>query len=212
MMARETGIQRHLAFIGKVISLYTHEQKNHLAIINESAGLLGDMLQFSEEIKELPQARQMLDIIKSIDAQIKRSSEMAKYLNAFGHRMDSPTASFNVNDCVGEVLVLLNRLIAQKRITFKADYSSGLPPITGNPSNLQLLVFMAMQELVTVMRENTYILVKTFSSNNSTIIRITPEGLDAPVDFTEQSDYFKPVRAVTINGSGIDIIIPVNSH
>ncbi|MBF0486540.1 MAG: hypothetical protein HQK98_00125 [Nitrospirae bacterium] len=204
MMFWETGIQRHLAFIGKVISLYTHEQKNHLAIINESAGLLGDMLEFSEEIKELPQARQLLDIIKSIDAQIKRSSEMAKYLNAFGHRMDSPIASFNVNDCVHEVLVLLNRLIAQKRITLKTDYAAGLPQITSNPSRLQLLVFMA---LATVTRENTYILVKTFNANDSTIIRITTEGLDAPIDFTEQSDYFKPARAVTINGSEIDIII-----
>ncbi|MBF0554612.1 MAG: hypothetical protein HQK96_08685 [Nitrospirae bacterium] len=206
-MARETGIERHLAFIGKVISLYTHEQKNHLAIINESAGLLGDMLEFSETIKELPQAGQLLDIIKSIDAQIKRSSEMAKYLNAFGHRMDSPLASFNVNDCVQEVLVLLNRLIAQKRITFKTDYATGLPLITGNPSSLQLLVFMAIQGLLTVARENTHILVKTFNTNDSAIISITPEELDAPIDFMENSDYFAPVRAVIVNGSEINIII-----
>ncbi|MBF0458483.1 MAG: hypothetical protein HQK99_11385 [Nitrospirae bacterium] len=202
-MESSEGIEKHLAFIGKIISLYTHEQKNHLAIINESAGLISDMLEFSETP---PSPGQLLDIIKSIDAQIKKSSEMAKYLNAFGHRMDTPLASFKVNDCVEEVLVLLHRLIAQKRITFSTIYAAGLPPITGNPSSLQLLVFMA---IINVAHEGTHILVKTLNANGSTIISITPGDVDAPVNFMESSGYFKPAHAVTKNGREINIIIPV---
>lgn len=204
-MESSEGIEQHLAFIGKILSLYTHEQKNHLAIINESAGLLSDMLEFSETP---PPPGQLLDIIKSIGVQIKRSSEMAKFLNAFGHRMDSPLSSFKVNDCVEEVLMLLNRLIAQKRITFRTDYNTSIPQVTGSPASLQLLVFMAAKELLTVVREGTHILVKTFAANNSTIISITPGETDAPIDFMESSGYFKPLRAVTINGSEINIIIP----
>ncbi|MBF0520244.1 MAG: hypothetical protein HQK92_11025, partial [Nitrospirae bacterium] len=36
-----------LRFIAKILSLYTHEIKNHMAIINESVGLMGDIIEFS---------------------------------------------------------------------------------------------------------------------------------------------------------------------
>ncbi|MBF0515756.1 MAG: hypothetical protein HQK97_01390 [Nitrospirae bacterium] len=193
----------HLAFIGKILSLYTHEQKNHLAIINESAGLLGDMIEFSETLKSLPETGQILDIIKSIDAQIKRSSEMAKALNSFGHRMDTALCLLSVNDCVKEVLALLHRALAQKRITIEGDYAADMAAITGSPSTLQLLVFKAVTR---VAEENAHINIKTFNTDDSAIISITP-GI--PVDFMEDSDYFKPMRAVTINGREINIIIPL---
>lgn len=194
--------QDHLAFIGKILSLYTHEQKNHLAIINEQAGFLGDMIEFSETLSALPEAGQLLSIIKSIDAQIKKSSDMAKSLNSFGHRMDTALCSFSVNDCVKETLALLHRFTAQKRITIEGGYAPDITHVTGSPSTLQLLLFRAV---MAVAEENAPIHIKTFNADNSIIIGITS---GSPVDFMEDSDYFKPMRAITINGREINIIIP----
>ncbi|MBF0321040.1 MAG: hypothetical protein HQL01_14675 [Nitrospirae bacterium] len=210
--SEQTGLQQHLAFIGRILSLYTHELKNHLAIINESAGLLGDIVGFSEAIKDLPEAKQLSDIVQSIDAQIKRSSEMAKYLNSFGHRMDKPLSSFDINECVEEVLSLLHRFIAQKRITFKTGLTQGMQPVTGNPAKIQLLVYMAIQGIAAAMHENNHILIKTFNTGNAAIISITAGDGDAPVGELQFVDsvleYCKPVHALTKNGNEISISIP----
>ena len=42
----------HLAFVGRVTASLSHEVKNTLAIISESSGLMGDLLETLRRIKE----------------------------------------------------------------------------------------------------------------------------------------------------------------
>ena len=37
-----------LRFIGKILAGFTHESKNYIAIVKESAGLIGDMIQLGK--------------------------------------------------------------------------------------------------------------------------------------------------------------------
>ncbi|MCK5515752.1 MAG: hypothetical protein KAI39_02670, partial [Desulfobulbaceae bacterium] len=86
-----------LAFLGKLLAGYTHELKNHLAIINESSGLMDDLLEMSGGGDEKLHKR-FKKIIATIGERISRANTMAMYLNRVAHRMDFPLSSCNVND------------------------------------------------------------------------------------------------------------------
>ena len=114
----------HLKFIGKVLSVFTHELNNHLAIIKESAGLIEDTLRLQKSSGKYD-IEESLKIIRSIENQIGKTAWICKKLNGFGHRMDRALSTFNVNESLEELLVLLNRVANQKKVSFEKDFQGG---------------------------------------------------------------------------------------
>jgi signal transduction histidine kinase len=163
-----------LRFVGKILAGFTHEIKNHLAIVKESVGLMGDMIKLEKSGKD--KAGQYLDIIRSIEEQIERSIGHFSYLNRFAHRMDLPLTKVNVNECMEELIALMHRFANQKRISLEKEFQKDPPVIQSNPAMLQLLVFNSLEEKLESLDKNSMILVKTEALNNSIAIRIIPKG------------------------------------
>jgi nitrogen-specific signal transduction histidine kinase len=162
-----------LRFIGKILAGFTHEIKNHLAIVKESAGLMGDMLKMG---KTAENGSQYLEIIHSIEEQIERALVHFTYLNRFSHRMDTSLSTFNINESIEELTALLHRFANQKRIRIEKDFQKDLKSINSNPSMLQFLVFNFLEEAIAKLDKNGRIVVKTEIMNGSAAIRIIPEG------------------------------------
>lgn len=169
----------HLRFIGKILAGFTHEIKNYIAIIKESAGLIGDMINL--EKKSRNESREYLEIIHSIEEQIERTNNLFRYLNRFSHRMDTELSSFNVNETMEELIALLTRFANQRKISLETDFQKDIPSMDNNPSMLQLLVFHFLEEKLTRLDKNSRLIIKTESANGSIAIRIIPKGnlLDA---------------------------------
>jgi len=164
----------HLRFIGRILAGFTHEIKNHLAIVKESAGLIGDMIQLGKSTQN--DSGQYLEIVRSIEEQIEKSTAHFTYLNRFSHRMDTPLSTFSVNDSIEELAALLQRFANQKRITIDKDFQEDLAPVHSNPSMLQFLVFTFLEEMLAELDKNSRISIKTEGANNAVSIRIIPEG------------------------------------
>jgi C4-dicarboxylate-specific signal transduction histidine kinase len=163
-----------LRFIGKILAGFTHEIKNHLAIVKESAGLIGDMIQLGKSTQN--DSGQYLEIVRSIEEQIEKATAQFSYLNRFSHRMDTPLSTFSVNDSIEELAALLQRFANQKRITIEKELQKDLAPVHSNPSMLQFLIFTFLEEMLAGLDTNSKIGVKTEGANNAVAIRITPEG------------------------------------
>ena len=164
----------HLRFIGKILAGFTHEIKNHLAIVKESAGLIGDMIQLGKSAQN--DSGQYLEIVRSIEEQIDRSTVHFTYLNRFSHRMDTPLSTFSVNDSIEELAALMQRFANQKKITIEKDLQQDLDPVHSNPSMLQFLVFTFLEEMLAELDKNSRISIKTKGAQNAVEIRITPGG------------------------------------
>ncbi len=164
-----------LSYIGKILSSLTHEIKNHLAFIKESAGLIGDLME-SKKSLEKKDLQQSLDILRSIGEQIGKTSELCNYLNRFAHRMDKPLSTFSVNEGLEELLVLLTKLASQKRVSLEKDFHKNLPTIYNDPAKLQLLVFCLIEEKLRKLDKNGSITVKTAPLNGSIAIHIITKG------------------------------------
>jgi C4-dicarboxylate-specific signal transduction histidine kinase len=171
----------HMQFIGKIIASFTHEVKNHLAFIKESAGLIGDIIS-SNKLPETKYFAQIPSITKSIEEQVKKSSEFCSRLNRFAHRMDSLKTSFNVNECIDDLIELMNRMANQKRITIDKNFERELSSVYSSPALLQLLIFCALEEIIGRLSMNTRITLKTASSNEKVSVHLIADGDEIPHD------------------------------
>jgi nitrogen-specific signal transduction histidine kinase len=164
----------HLRFIGKILAGFTHEIKNYMAIIKESAGLIEDMIKLEKSTKS--DSGQYLEITRSIEEQIEKTNDLFRYLNRFSHRMDTELSTFSVNETLEELSALLTRFANQRKISLEKDFQKDIPSITSNPSMLQFLVFHFLEEKIARLDKNSRLTVKTAFLNNSVEIRIIPEG------------------------------------
>jgi len=163
-----------LRFIGKILAGFTHESKNYLAIIKESAGLIDDMIKLGKPGEAA--STQFLEITHSIEEQIEKSTGLFKYLNRFSHRMDTQLSAFNCNEALEELMALVTRFANQNRIELIKEFQQDLPQIYGNPSLIQFLVFSFLEENIKMLDKNSKIIIKTGTSNGSIMIKIIADG------------------------------------
>jgi len=174
-----------LRFIGKILAGFTHEIKNHLAIVKESAGLMGDMIKIGKTVEN--DSSQYLEIIRSIEEQIEKAIVHFTYLNRFSHRMDTELSTFNVNETLEELIALVTRFANQRKISIEKDFQKDISSINNNPSIFQLLVFYLIEEQLTRLDINSRLILKTETANGSIAIRIIPKGKVLDADREEGS-------------------------
>ncbi len=165
----------HLKFLGKLLAGYTHELKNHLAIINESSGLMDDLLEMSEGGDEKLHNR-FKKIIVTISDRISRANTMAMYLNRVAHRMDSPLSYFNVNDLLIEELALMERFSAMKNISFEKNLQKEIPSVHNNPSLLQFAIFSLVNQLIEKLENGSVIKFLSYAKGEDVEIHIASAG------------------------------------
>jgi C4-dicarboxylate-specific signal transduction histidine kinase len=174
---KEKALQTlQMSFIGKTLSTYTHEMKNHLAIIKESSGLIQDMIELGKLPRKKKDAGPFLSTLQAIDDQVVRSTKFINILNRFAHRLDSPASTFDINEIIEELIVLMNRLAKQKRIVMEGDFQQGLPSIHSTPYRVQLILYTLMQEKLEVLNVESKIVFRTAPSNGSVVVTVLEQG------------------------------------
>ena len=94
---------KEIAFMGKVTASLSHEIKNTLAIINESAGLMGDLLG-KDAPEDWPAYSRLTNLLASIEEQVQRSADIVKRLNQFAHSMDKSLVDLDLNEKVRQTI------------------------------------------------------------------------------------------------------------
>jgi len=106
--------QREIALIGKLTAGMTHELKNVLAIINESAGLMQDI--FSHSGKNVQYMDKLEKAAGTIKKQVDKGADISTKFNTFSHSMDTETCQVTVNEIIEQVVFLMHRFANQKQI------------------------------------------------------------------------------------------------
>ena len=168
-------ITSQLSFIGKVLSVFSHEINNHLAILKESVGLIGDLIELGKTSSR-KDLKEILKITQSIKNQIEQTTYFCDKLNGFGHGMEEPLSAFNIHKSIEELMVLLRRFINQKMICLEKDFTANMPLIYSNPLKIQFLIFCLVEKHLKMLDKNSRIIIKTVYSNDSIGITIIPKG------------------------------------
>ena len=107
--------QKEIALWGKITAGITHEMKNVLAIINESSGLIGDIMKAGKKAPIKYQDKVLLALEK-ISRQVNRGVEISNSLNKFAHSTDHTLASVNIDEVMSQAIFLVKRFAGQKQV------------------------------------------------------------------------------------------------
>jgi len=109
-----TPDDRDAAFIGKITAGATHELRNVLAIVKESAGLIADIVESSDQ-RGSPHADRLMRAVGRIREQINRGADLITSLNKFAHSLDHDEEKIDLNQAVQQVSFLCQRGARQRR-------------------------------------------------------------------------------------------------
>ncbi|MFP3870738.1 MAG: hypothetical protein ACLFVT_07690, partial [Syntrophobacteria bacterium] len=167
--------EKDLAFTGKVTAGLSHEIKNTLAVINESVGLMGDLL---EQVPhdDSPAYPRLKTIVANLEDQVQRSGLIVKRLNRFAHRMDRPLASVDLNEMVEEITALSERFAKLQRVELKAGYAPEPLPIVTDPFRLQRVIFKFIELALTYSPAQTKVTVASGRSGERLQVCVTDQG------------------------------------
>ncbi len=190
---------------GWILSGFSHELKNHLAVINESNGLLQDYIEMGR-ITDQHLAEKLQNILTQIDNRTQIISEMARQLNSFGHRFDFPESTFDLKNIVQEQLFFLQRAARLRKISLKIDMPEDDMNINSNPSLVQF-IFGQLYNLATeTLQENDQLSISMAQQDPGIYIRLTLKG-ESPLHLPQNSVLTMPeflLGLKKINGT-IDI-------
>jgi signal transduction histidine kinase len=131
-----------LAFFGKVNASISHELKNVMAIISETAGLLGDLSEMARG--GTPVDPDMLtSSTDSIIEEIQRGFTTIRQMNRFAHSVDTPVVSVDLM----EILDLVRNLSGYLSFAGKTNLhlSEGVAPTALTcPFILQAIIYQAV--------------------------------------------------------------------
>jgi len=123
-----------LASIGRLAAGVAHEINNPLAIINEKAGLLKDLVTLSEET---PPREKLLGIVDSVLGSVARCQTVTHRLLGFARHMDVQREKIDLHLLLEEVLRFLGREAEYRNIDVSFDVADDLPTIESDRSQLQ---------------------------------------------------------------------------
>jgi two-component system NtrC family sensor kinase len=123
-----------LASLGRLAAGVAHEINNPLAIINEKAGLLKDLVEFSQEYHD---REKLISQVDSILRSVNRCREVTHRLLGFAKRMDVKVETIYLNELLQEVLGFLEKEAFHRSITVSFNLAPELGPISHDRGQLQ---------------------------------------------------------------------------
>jgi C4-dicarboxylate-specific signal transduction histidine kinase len=127
------------AFIGKVTAGATHEIRNVLSVIKESAGLMEDLVDINPDSLGANEEkfRRMID---NIGVQIQRGANIAKELNNLAHAPDQRLRVVDIQTVLKCQSTLYERFCRQKEISLKPESSGQGAHVETDPVRLHRLI------------------------------------------------------------------------
>ncbi|MEH0023041.1 MAG: hypothetical protein V6Z89_25590 [Desulfobacter sp.] len=190
----ESGVN----FFGKILASATHEIKNNLAIINESAGLLEDLsmmggASFSPE--------RVNDVAQKIGRQIKRADEILKRMNRFSHSVDVPEQTVDLETATGFVLELGSRLLDVACAHVRIIPAGKQIPVTCNLFHFAHLVWQCVETCLKNSGDDKQMSIRFEDTAQGPAIWFSPDAghslsNEIPLDSGQNRDIMKQMNVI----------------
>lgn len=131
-MTPATPTRETAALMGDTTASASHDLMNVLAIINEHAGLLSDLL----HLGGTPSPEHLEKSIAAIGAQVARGRTLLTHLNRFAHAPDQAVRTDDVGIAVEEIVTLTQRRFHGRLVAAPPAFA-----VTCDPVRLRLLIY-----------------------------------------------------------------------
>lgn len=164
-----------LHFVGSMTASLSHEIKNQLAIINENAGLIGDLVDLAEKGRPLDVAR-MKTIAESIRRRVGNADSIVRRLNRFSHSANQPIVTAGIRDILACSVSLSERLATMKGVTLIVEPGEEIEVQTV-PFVVENLLWIYLEKIFLVANTQQQVALEARSEATDIVIaiRCTPE-------------------------------------
>ncbi len=193
-----------MASIGRLAAGVAHEINNPLAIINEKAGLINDILDYSGDIPQKDKLSKQTDtIIKSVN----RCSDITHRLLGFARHMDVKHEPVAIDSLIRDVLGFLEKEAMYRDIQVDMQVTEALHTIHSDKGQLQQLFLNLINNAFDAMKKGGRLLISIENRPLECVsITIKDDGVGIPKDDMEK--IFEPFFTTKKNkGTGLGLSI-----
>jgi len=167
-----------LATLGTFAAGVAHEINNPLAIINEKAGLMKDILEMSEDFKHKDR---FLNMIDAIFKSVKRCRTITHRILGFSRKTEVSIETFDLNDMMREIAGFFEKEMLYKSIHLDLNLKENLPKVKSDKGQLQQVFLNIIKNAIDAVHDGGSIAVTTDNKDENMInVAIRDNGHGIP--------------------------------
>ena len=161
----EAGLQ----FYSKVSASISHEIKNSLAVLNESAGYLEDVTLMAKKGMEI-NMELLASLAVTMLKQVQRTNGIVTNMNRLAHSLDDPASQVDLNALLELMISLSERTTVTRGFNVSAAFSDSAITITTHPFFLENLIWLILDFAMNITGdEKTIVMVPTKTESGAEI-------------------------------------------
>jgi len=201
---REMEHAHKLSSIGRLAAGVAHEINNPMAIINEKAGLMKDLIEYGANFAE---QEKFLSLTDSIIQSVNRCRSITHRLLGFARRMEVQIEVLDLNEVVTETLMFLEKESLYRNIKIDLQLAEDLPRIASDRGQLQQVFLNLLNNALAAVGEGDRVAITTREKDTDTEM-IVIEDNGCGMSEETLSHIFEPFFT-TKKGKGTGLGLPI---
>jgi two-component system, NtrC family, sensor kinase len=196
-----------MASVGRLAAGVAHEINNPLAIINEKAGLMKDILETSENLQQ--NKDKFIGLIGGIFDSVNRCRTVTHRLLGFSRRMDISHDSIDINDAVKEVIGFLEKEVLYRNIRLELNLKNDLPKAITDKGQVQQVFLNIINNAIDAVDDGGHIEISSYIKDEHFIgLAIKDNGSGIPKD--KLKHIFEPFYTTKAKGKGTGLGLSIS--
>jgi two-component system NtrC family sensor kinase len=163
---REMQHSHKLSSIGRLAAGVAHEINNPMAVINEKAGLIKDLIEMRPDFPDKPK---FLGLVSAILQSVSRCRTVTHRLLGFAKRMDTQIELLDVNEVVREVLGFLEKEALHRNIELGLHLATDLSRIASDRGQLQQVFLNILNNAFQAVPDSGKVSIASFEKDIDTV-------------------------------------------
>jgi len=201
---REDAIARtehtsKLASIGRLATGVAHEINNPLAIINEKAGLMKDLLEMSGDSQN---KEKFVALVDTIFDSVNRCRTITHRLLGFARRMELAHEVFDLNSNIKEVIGFLEKEFLFRNIRLELNFAEGLPKIVSDKGQLQQVLLNIINNALDAVEDGVGLVAISSKVKDDNTVQVTIRDNGRGIPKEGLKHIFEPFYTTKKKGEG----------
>jgi two-component system NtrC family sensor kinase len=163
---REMQHTHKLSSIGRLAAGVAHEINNPMAIINEKAGLMKDLVEHDEQF---PNRNKFIALITSVLQSVERCRSITHRLLGFARHMEVQLEVLDLNALIEETLGFLEKEALFRNIDLQLELADDLPRISSNRGQLQQVFLNILSNAFAAVEDGGRISLRSWEEDGETV-------------------------------------------
>lgn len=185
----KTEHSNKMATVGRLAAGVAHEINNPLAIINEKAGLMEDVLEQAGDLRQ--QKEKFLNLLGGIFDSVNRCRKITHRLLGFSRRVDTGRDVIDMNDTIKEVIGFIEKEVLYRNIRLELNLKKDLPRIETDKGLLQQVFLNIINNAIDAVHEGGLIEVSSNAIGNE-VVRVSISDSGSGISKDNIKHIFEP--------------------